>query len=285
MKKRARRPRSDEPRSTPRATRGGSRPQARGESRSTSRAGSRSSSRSRQGTHTARPRDRPTPVSATADRILQSQPWHLVAPELRKAGADVVAVTDQLRRYAKLLIEWNRGVSNLISRNDEARIVERHFLESLTPAYWLKERGITRWIDFGSGAGLPAIPLALAGVGGQWTLVEARRTKALFLRKVIENLELEGFEIIHDRLQSLLDEPARHQAFEGFTSRATLKLGPTLQLAADLIAPGGAAFLWKGSGREEELAHDDRWREAWDLDGLLGVGSGLIVVARFTRKS
>ena len=37
----------------------------------------------------------------------------------------------------------------------------RHLLESVEPAHWLKECGATRWLDFGSGAGLPAIPLAL----------------------------------------------------------------------------------------------------------------------------
>src|SRR6476660_3466796 len=125
MKKRARRPRENESRSRPHAAPG--RPRTRASVKA-----SGSSSRTRTGTRGARSRDRAsTPISATADRIVHSQPWHLLAPELRKAGAEVVATTDNLKRYAKLLIEWNRGVSNLISRNDEARIVERHLVESL----------------------------------------------------------------------------------------------------------------------------------------------------------
>ena len=194
------------------------------------------------------------------------------------------AAIDHLKTYARLLVEWNRGVSNLISRNDEQRIVERHIAESIEPAAWLKASPATRWLDFGSGAGLPAIPLLIAGVGPNWTLVESRRMKTLFVRKASESLELTNIEVVVARLEYLVTETARLGAYDGFTSRATLALGPTLVLAARFIAPGGTAFLWKGSQREKEMVDDPRWQEFWVFDGLLGIGNGQAVVARFTRK-
>jgi 16S rRNA (guanine527-N7)-methyltransferase len=223
-------------------------------------------------------------VRASIAKVLEKQPWETLRPALLATGVDVEAALGKLKQYAELLLEWNRSVSNIMSKNDEDRIVERHLLESIAPAQWLRESGAERWIDFGSGAGFPAVPLAIAGVGSQWTLVESRRTKTLFVRKAIQVIGLAGFEVINDRLENIVPESDRAGAYGGFVSRATLRLGPTLELAAHLVKPGGSAFLWKGSGHEEERTQDSSWGANWDAAGIVGVGTGQNVVARFTRK-
>ena len=190
---------------------------------------------------------------------------------------------EQLRKFTEMLVDWNQRVSNLFSKNDLHRIVERHILESVEPAHWLKASGSSRWVDLGSGGGLPAIPLAILAVGNRWTLVESRRTKTLFLRKAVEQLGLGGVEVVCDRIENLGGHDGLAGAFDGFTSRATMPLGPTLVLAARFVAPGGVAYLWKGSRREAEMAEDPRWKAFWDFDGLLGIGGGQTVVARFKR--
>ena len=216
--------------------------------------------------------------------LLDRQPWESLVPHLLKVGAVPGEVMPRLRRYCELLIQWNRKVSNLISRNDEPRVVSRHILESIEPASWLQEAGVDRWLDFGSGGGLPAIPLAIAGVGAHWTLVESRRTKTLFLRKAIEDLEISNVTVALGRLEELVGTREYAYAYNGFTSRATLPLNPSLTIAAPLIRPGGKAFLWKGGKREAEMAEDSSWRVNWDFDGLLGIGDGTTAVARLTRK-
>jgi len=230
------------------------------------------------------PRRRGPLDGAGVDRLLERQPWDSLVPHLLKAGTRTEPAIQRLRTYAKLLLEWNRSVSNLISRNDEHRIVERHIAESVEPAAWLNASGAKRWLDLGSGAGLPAIPLAIAGVGTEWTLVESRRMKTLFIRRALIELGLRDIDAVNARLEKLSEESLKPDKFDGFTSRATLNLGPTLRLAARFVRPGGVAFLWKGSGREREMASDQSWLDAWDFDGLLGIGSGLTVVTRFTRK-
>ena len=216
--------------------------------------------------------------------VLKRQPWNDLTSHLLKIDAEPAAAISRLRRYCELVLQWNRKVSNLISKNDEARIVSRHILESLEPAHWLKDRGAMRWLDFGSGAGLPAIPLALSGVGGDWTLVESRRTKTLFLRRALEELDMKNVSVVHARLEDLLGAENHANSYDGFTSRATLTLVPTLAFAATFVRPEGTAFLWKGSRREEEMTADRSWREKWDFDGLLGIGEGTSAVARFRRK-
>ena len=218
-------------------------------------------------------------------KVLDRQPWDLLTPHLLRAGADIVEVLPRIRRFAELLLEWNRGFSNLISTSDENRLVQRHILESLEPAHWIKSSGARRWLDFGSGGGLPALPLALAGIGESWTLVESRRNKTLFIRKVIQEFGLVNIEVELARLESLSADAARLGKFDGFTSRATLRLGPTLALAADWVPPGGLAYLWKGSRRDQEMAEDRRWEAFWDRDDVFAIGNGQTVVARFIRKT
>jgi 16S rRNA (guanine527-N7)-methyltransferase len=215
---------------------------------------------------------------------LKRQPWDELIPHLLKIGADPAVSVSRLRRYCELLLQWNRKVSNLISRNDEPRIVSRHIVESIEPAQWLKECGAKRWLDFGSGAGLPAIPLIIGGIAGEWTLVESRRTKTLFMRRALEDLGIKNVEVVNARLEDLVSSENLVNSYDGFTSRATLTLSPTLAVAAKFVRTGGTAFLWKGSRREEEMAADQSWREKWDFDGLLGIGDGATAVARFRRK-
>jgi 16S rRNA (guanine527-N7)-methyltransferase len=216
-------------------------------------------------------------------KALARQPWDSLVPLLLKAGAKPDEVMPRLRRYCELLLQWNRRVSNLISRNDEAIIVERHIATSIEPAHWLKASAAERWLDLGSGGGLPAIPLVLAGVPGRWTLVESRRTKTLFLRRAIDELGISNAAVVMARLEDLTTHVEHVGAFDGFTSRATMTLGPTLSLAARFVCRGGLAFLWKGSRREEEMKQEGSWRSDWDFDGLLGIGDGLTAVARFKR--
>lgn len=252
---------------------------------SSARARSRPTGRATRSGGTSAARGGRSPSRRPIEKSLSHQPWGILTPALTRTGVDPNEAIRRLRRYAELLIEWNRTSSNIMSSNDEHRIVERHLLESSAPASWLAESGCQDWVDFGSGAGFPAIPLAIAGVSGHWTLVESRRSKTLFLRKVLQEIQLPGFEVLHDRLENLSSESGRARAFDGFTSRATYRLGPTLTLAAPIVKPGGSAFLWKGSGRDREIEGDLAWKAYWELDGVLAVGIGANSVVRFIRRT
>jgi len=216
-------------------------------------------------------------------------------PLLDRAGSDPEVSLPRLAVYIASVLAWNRSVSNLISRADEMRLVSRHLVESLEPAGWLEQFGAKQWIDLGSGAGFPALPLAIAGVGKRWLLVESRRPKALFLRRVVRDLGLEDVQIAHARLEDLITRERAGDSdrevglaggfpFDAFTSRATLPLKPTLQMAASCLRPGGHAFLWKGSGRVDEMASDRSWAEAWSQGGESASDIGSIVVCNFILK-
>jgi 16S rRNA (guanine527-N7)-methyltransferase len=217
--------------------------------------------------------------------------WRDLIPSIERLGRDPAADLPRLAAYARLVIEWNKSVSNLISRTDEARMVSRHLRESIEPAAFLWDSGATDWIDFGSGAGLPAIPLAIVGVGPKWTLVESRRPKALFLRKATAELGLGDVSVEHARLEDVVarERAAAHEGiaprlWSGFTSRATLRLAPTLELASTIVSKSGSAFLWKGSRRSDEMWESSAWNESWEISEELEMAEGEIVVCKFLRK-
>lgn len=217
--------------------------------------------------------------------LIARQRWSLIEPFIPGDGAARARSLEGLREYGRLLLEWNQGVSNLISRHDEMRLVERHMRESVEPARLLIDSGCKRFLDLGSGAGLPAIPLLLCGVGSHWTAVESRRNKTLFMRKVKQDMKLEHFEIVTARLETLIAEAAEPLRFDGFTSRATMTLGPTLSLARDVVVSGGRAFLWKGSSHEEEREQSaGEWTADWEFEGAHAIGEMPNHICVFIRK-
>jgi 16S rRNA (guanine527-N7)-methyltransferase len=196
-------------------------------------------------------------------------------------------VLDRLKQFALELLQWNRGVSNLISHADEARLVDRHIAESLAGAALIGELGCESIVDLGSGGGFPAIPLAIAGIGQRWTLVESRRNKTLFLRRVVERMELRDIVVVTGRLEVLVESAdVKALQCDGFTSRATMRAGPTLAIAARIVRPGGHAVLWKGSGLEAELAEDRAtWERDWDPPRTERIGDGPNTISVFKRRS
>ena len=229
------------------------------------------------GTRRRRPR--------SVEDVLAGQDWHSLTPMLVRAG---VQAPDPaillLRRYCELLLEWNRSVSNLISANDEPRIVERHIREAIEPAAWIRESGGRDWVDFGAGAGLPGIPLAIAGVGSKWLLVESRRPKTLFMRKAVETLSLSKVEVHHGRLEALIEEHGGVPWADGFVSRATLRLSPVLKMAQSVVVQHGKALLWKGLRRDEELLEDPQWKKNWTHAGSFAIGDGQTTVLQFDKN-
>ena len=223
---------------------------------------------------------------ASPERTLARQPWESLRAFLPGTAAEQDLALARLRAFALELLLWNRGVSNLISHADEPRLVERHIAESLAGASVLRELDCAHIVDLGSGGGFPALPLAIAGVGGRWTLVESRRNKTLFLRRALEKLELRDIAVMTGRLEVLVDTESDALQCDGFTARATMKAGPTLALAARIVRYGGHAILWKGSGLAQELEQaGEAGRRSWVESRVLPIGEGPNSIAVFKRTA
>lgn len=167
----------------------------------------------------------------------------------------------RLRTFATLLLRWTQRI-NLISRNDQAHVWERHVLDSLRLIPFLPS-GTERAIDLGSGAGLPGLVLAIA-TGIRFDLVESDRRKAAFLTEAASVTQA-PVSIHCARIESLTLAPA-----PVVTARALAPLPVLLGLAAPLLAPGGTMLFPKGAQVWAEIvAARKTWRFAQRVVGSL----------------
>jgi 16S rRNA (guanine527-N7)-methyltransferase len=152
----------------------------------------------------------------------------------------------QLRDYLGLLNKWNQTY-NLTAVRDPAEMVTRHLLDSLVIAPYITPG---RYIDVGTGAGLPGVPLAILYPGYEFHLLDSNGKKTRFLFQVKTALGLANMTVHHARVESFWPEPL----FDGVLSRAFASLEEMARSCRHLIHPRGRLLAMKGVRPDEELA-------------------------------
>ncbi len=145
-----------------------------------------------------------------------------------------------LRRFEVLLLEFNQRI-NLISREDEDAVYEHHILHCLSLTRHTFPSGSVV-VDWGTGGGLPAIPLAIAFPDVLIVAVDAVGKKVQAVRAMARRLGLDNVVAWHGRAE----------AFDGradySVSRATAPLADLWAWHARVAVPSKQcldAGLWR----------------------------------------
>jgi 16S rRNA (guanine527-N7)-methyltransferase len=173
--------------------------------------------------------------------------------------------------YLSLFVRWNKKL-NLSSVRDEGGILSRHFIESIAVAQSLPSE-IATLLDFGSGAGLPGIPIALCRPRVAVTLAESQMKKAAFLQEAVRVLRISA-KVHADRAETL------NESFDCITLRAVEKMPKAVAAAVKLVAPQGWLALMTTDASLAELqtaaGPQFNWREPIRLPGsesrILAIG-------------
>jgi 16S rRNA (guanine527-N7)-methyltransferase len=153
-----------------------------------------------------------------------------------------------LEIYKKELLKWSERV-NLVG--PEAREnLDAHIDEALAAAEILKPAGDV--LDFGSGGGLPAIPMAIATPAARWHLVEADQKKWSFLKHVVRECGLSAV-IYGDRLDRALKRFPADLRFSLVTSRA---VGSPEDWVPSLAGRAGTFALFQSTPEAPAFAED-----------------------------
>lgn len=167
------------------------------------------------------------------------------------AGQSAVPAT--LLRLAELVAG---SPHNLVARGDRVAMVERHIVECDAAAARISPRG--RWMDLGTGGGLPGLVLAFRHPDVEWVLVDATAKKVAAVRAFATALELPNVTAVQGRAESLAHEAAHRGRYDGVVARALAQLPVLTELARGFLAPDGLLVAMKGPRWEAELQRAHR---------------------------
>ncbi len=153
-----------------------------------------------------------------------------------------------LHQFADLL---RSSPHNLVAAGDHDALYDRHILESWAVADALPCTG--RWLDLGTGGGLPGLVAAVRHRDVEWVLVDATRKKLVAVDSFVAELGLDNVRTVHGRAEELAHGPLRG-ACSGVLARAVAPLSTLIELARGFLAPAGWLAAVKGPAWRTELS-------------------------------
>jgi 16S rRNA (guanine527-N7)-methyltransferase len=151
---------------------------------------------------------------------------------------------EHLDAYVRLIMEYNR-VHN-ISGAKTLQSVMANINDSIAPLEWMEDWGKT-CIDIGSGAGFPALPLAISLPKTEFHLFEPIAKKSAFLHLVKTELKLDNVHVNTVRI-----EKHPHFKADTITSRAVTNTRSLIELVKPFATAKTTLLLYKGSRAKEE---------------------------------
>lgn len=152
----------------------------------------------------------------------------------------------QLTRHYSMLCRWNQrlNLTRITSPLEAARL---HYAESLFGAEFIAgERAL---LDIGSGAGFPAIPIAVARPDLQVTALETNQKKSVFLKEAKDDLGLFNLVVVTGRLEEL-----DWSGYDLLTSRALDRAEVVLRTVIGRLSARQRLMLYCGPDLVAKLA-------------------------------
>lgn len=150
----------------------------------------------------------------------------------------------QLDLYYELLVEWNDkiNITTIIKKED---VYLKHFYDSLTLVKGIDLNKINTMCDVGTGGGFPGMVIKIMFPHIKTTLIDSKNKKLIFLKDVIDKLELENIEVIHTRSEEYKNK------FDLVVSRAVARIDKLLKYTMHLVNNSGVFIAMKGNIEEE----------------------------------
>ena len=152
---------------------------------------------------------------------------------------------ESLIRLLDELDDWNQRM-NLTAIRERSQQVTKHLLDSLTLQPFL--RG-TRFVDIGTGAGFPGLPLAIINPERRFTLLDSTAKKLKFIEHVVAVLGLRNVTTVHTRAENYRPD----ERFDIVASRAVGPVDRFVRWTGQLCVGGGRLLAMKGKYPHAEL--------------------------------
>lgn len=151
--------------------------------------------------------------------------------------------------YRELLKKWGRRI-NITSILSDDEIEEKHFFDSLLGVKAFELAGLQihgkRFCDVGSGGGFPGVPLSIVVKDSQFTLVEPRKKRCVFLEEVVRRLKLKNVEVLCSRIEDV------NQEFDFLLMRAVEEPKSAVKITRHLLDKGAILCIYRGKEKFSE---------------------------------
>jgi 16S rRNA (guanine527-N7)-methyltransferase len=156
----------------------------------------------------------------------------------------------KLDLFIEILLKWNK-VHNLTAFKNKEEVFQKGILDSLL----ILDGNVSKNIqlrdgmvigDIGSGAGFPAVPLAIVLPEIKFLLIEATQKKASFLSFVLAELEISNASIFKGRAEELVKtiKEGQVEPFEVIFSRAAAQMEELAEMAYPMLKNYGKLVIW-----------------------------------------
>ena len=162
----------------------------------------------------------------------------------------------QFAAFSAYLYERNETCN--LTRIGRDEFVEKHLVDSLALVKAVDLSGTSKLIDVGTGAGFPAIPLAISFPSLSVTALDATRKKLDFIEEVAQRLGLSNLRVVHGRAEEMQRRPEHRARYDIAVARAVAPLYRLAPWLLPFVARGGKAAALKGSSVVAEL---DEYRQ------------------------
>ena len=161
---------------------------------------------------------------------------------------------DALKAYQRLLEKWTTRI-NLISKSTREDVWARHICDS-AQVMALASKHTAHWVDIGSGGGLPGLVVAILAKELnpklRVTLIESDQRKAVFLRTVVRELQLNA------TVQAKRIEAVGPLKADVISARALADLNDLLRLTHPFMSQNTQCLFMKGKNWSKEVKEAEK---------------------------
>ncbi|WP_315941268.1 16S rRNA (guanine(527)-N(7))-methyltransferase RsmG [Deinococcus sp. Marseille-Q6407] len=235
--------------------------------------------------------DSAAPADAHPPAALSETGRSLLREAAAEAGQPLTAAQEDLFDHLYRRLQEGSAQMNLTALQSEQDVVLKHFVDSLSCLNAEAWQGAVKVLDLGTGAGFPALPLAIVRPELQITALDATAKKVAFVERTARELGVNVSGLSGRAEEIGRDEQHRGQ-YDVVVTRAVAALPVLAELALPLLKVGGVLVAQKGQLFDEERAAGLRAAEqiggelAEEWQGtlpVLGDPRSLIVLRKVTQ--
>lgn len=185
------------------------------------------------------------------------QPQYVkLQPQLQQALSELkLPLSDeqqlQLLYYLQQLLFWNKAY-NLTAIKDDQQALIKHIFDSLSIVPFLPAGDL---LDIGTGAGLPAVMVAICQPQRAVTALDSNQKKIRFIKQVASELGLKNLTPVASRIE------AHAGTYQVITSRAFASLVDFVTHSQSKLADNGIICAMKGVEPVDEIqALQNEWQ-------------------------